>query len=141
MEGFAGHYGTGKLAAVLSRRMNKENESPLVLDFGEIQANGSLVTNTFPVPIPKGDYSVCRGLTLGRTGGKLAETDESGAHEHKEGRHEGHADGDGSHLHEGGIHRHAVLIPDKMRSVGPGDRVLVAWVQSEAVVVDIITKS
>ena len=58
MEGFDGHPGTAKLAAVLSQRMKRENESPLVLDFGEIQANGSLVTNTFPIPIPKGDYSV-----------------------------------------------------------------------------------
>ena len=58
MEGFDGHPGTAKLAKVLSQRMKRENESPLALDFGEIQANYSLVTNTFPVPIPKGDYSV-----------------------------------------------------------------------------------
>ena len=58
MEGFDGHPGTSKLASVLSQRMKRENESPLVLDFGEIQANGSLVTNTFPIPIPKGEYSV-----------------------------------------------------------------------------------
>ena len=62
MEGFDGHPGTSKLASVLSQRMKRENESPLLLDFGEIQANGSLVTNTFPVPIPKGDYSVCRSI-------------------------------------------------------------------------------
>ena len=30
------------------------------------------------------------------------------------------------------------MIPEKMRRLRPGDRVLVAWVQSEAVVVDII---
>ena len=45
MEGFQGNPGTSKLAAILSQRMQKENESPLVLDFGGIQANGSLVTN------------------------------------------------------------------------------------------------
>ena len=50
MEGFDGHPGTSKLAKVLSQRMKKENESPLILDFGEIQANYSLVTNTIPVP-------------------------------------------------------------------------------------------
>ena len=37
-----------------------------------------------------------------------------------------------------GAHQHHVLIPEKMRRLKPGDRVLVAWVQSEAVVVDII---
>ena len=46
MEGFDAHPGTVKLALALSRRMKKENESPLALDFGEIQANSSLVTNT-----------------------------------------------------------------------------------------------
>lgn len=53
MEGFDGHPGTAKLATVLSERMRKETESPFVLDFGEIQGNYSLVTNTFPVPIPR----------------------------------------------------------------------------------------
>lgn len=116
MEGFDGHPGTSKLATVLSQRMKKENESPLVLDFGEIQANGSLVTNTFPVPIPKGDYSICRQLTLGKAGEYLTCTTEKPP-------------------------LHSVEIPEKMRGVGAGDRVLVAWVQNEAVVVDIIEKS
>lgn len=133
--------GTNKLAQVLSQRMKKENESPLILDFGEIQPNGSLVTNTFPVPIPKGDYTICRQLTLGATGALLTKTKEDGEHEHEEGEHEGHESGDGSHTHKGGTHKHNVLIPEKMRSVGPGDRVLVAWVQNEAVIIDIIVKS
>lgn len=58
--GFDGNQGINRLANVLAQRMKKENNFPLVLDFGEIQANGSLITNTFPVPIPKGDYSVCK---------------------------------------------------------------------------------
>lgn len=141
MEGFDGHPGTNKLAEVLSKRMNKQAETPLVLDFGEIQANGSLITNTFPVPIPKGDYSVCRQLTLGKTGATLTSTLTDGSHKHDNGEHEGHETGDGKHEHTGGSHKHTVVIPEKMRSVGPGDRVLVAWVQNEAVVVDIIEKS
>lgn len=127
MDGFDAHPGTNRLAAVLSSRMKKENESPLTLDFGEIQANGSLVTNTFPVPIPKGEYSVCRQLTLGPAGGRLTATA-------MDGKHDEHVSGNGAHMHN-------VLIPEKMRSVGSGDRVLVAWVNSEAVVVDIIVKS
>lgn len=122
MGGFDGHPGTSKLASVLSQRMKKENESPLVLDFGEIQANHSLVTNTFPVSIPKGDYSVCRhvgGLSFIISGGV----------------HEGHEEQTMS-FHTGG-HTHTVEPP----GIKPGDRVLVAWVQSEAVVVDIIEKS
>lgn len=122
MEGFDGHPGTSKLATVLSQRMKKENESPLLLDFGEIQANNSLVTNTFPVPIPKGDYSVCRHV------GSLSFTISGGGHE-------GHEEQTQTH-HTGG-HCHTVKLP----SIKPGDRVLVAWVQNEAVVVDIIEKS
>lgn len=117
MEGFDAHPGTGKLATVLSRRMKKEKESPLILDFGEIQANNSLVTNTFPVPIPKGDYFIC-----GHVGGAQIQADGGG--------HGGHSEGNGSHTH-------TVSLP----AIKPGDHVLVAWVQSEAVVVDIVTKS
>lgn len=115
--------GTSKLAGVLSARMKNENQSPLVLDFGGIQHNGSLLTNTFPLPIPKGDYSVCRHLTLGAEGDELSSIDN--------GEHGGHDSGDGSHTH-------MVKVPEKMRSLLPGDRVLVAWVQNEAVVIDII---
>ena len=60
--------GINKLANVLIERMKKEGESPLCLDFGEIQTNGNLITNTFPVSIPKGQYCVCRQLTLGTAG-------------------------------------------------------------------------
>ena len=133
--------GTNKLAQVLSQRMKKESESPLALDFGEIRPDGSLITNTFPVPIPKGEYTICRQLTLGPAGGALTSTDSNGGHSHSGGTHGGHESGNGSHEHSGGSHGHSVLIPEKMRSVGPGDRVLVAWVQSEAVIVDIIVKS
>lgn len=67
MENFDANAGTNKLANVLSDRMRRENDTSLCLDFGEIQGNGSLITNTFPVAIPKGQYSVCRhvgGLSL-----------------------------------------------------------------------------
>lgn len=90
MAGFDENAGMNRLAVVMSRRMKQECERPLVLDFGEIQANGSLVTNTFPVPIPKGDYSMC-----------------------------------------------GQMMQKEIRS---GDRLLVAWVQNEAVVIDIIMK-
>lgn len=127
MEGFDGHPGTARLATVLSKRMKKETESPFVLDFGEIQANYSLVTNTFPVPIPKGDYSVCKSIN-----GYLLGTSESSW--------TGHLQED-KHIHDNssGVSRHShdVLLP-KLKA---GDRVLVAWVQSEAVVIDVIERS
>lgn len=133
--------GINQLANVLSNRMRAQNESPDVLDFGEIQGNGSLLTNTFPVPIPKGDYTICRQLALGARGELLTTTDEDGTHEHIDGGHDGHETGDGTHTHDGGSHSHNVKIPERMRSLMPGDRVLVAWVQNEAVVIDLVMRS
>lgn len=127
---YKGNPGANKLANVLSERMKREGEAPLVLDFGEILLDGSLVTNTFPVPVPKGDYSVLRGLTFGMVDDVLTTT----SLKEDDGEHEGHSGGTGSHSHD-------ILLPEKMRSVGSGDRVLVAWVQNEAVVVDIVTRS
>lgn len=118
MNEFDGHPGTAKLAGVLSDRMKRENKAPLTLDFGEIQANGSLKTNTFPIPIPKGDYTICRtvaGLTLSTSAESWLNKAPSGVP----------------------LHSHSVPIP----TVKAGDRVLVAWIQSEAVVIDVIEKS
>lgn len=114
---FDGNPGTNKLANVLSNRMKKTSESPLVLDFGEIQGNGSLITNTFPVPIPRGDYTICRHV-----GGLQFQI--------YEGLHGGHDFGDGKHVH--------TVAPPVVKA---GDRVLVAWVNNEAVVIDVIVGS
>lgn len=161
--------GANKLGQAIARRIAKhvDGESSLVLDFGEIKDDESLVTNTFPIPIPKGDYHVLRSLTYGKTGDILAKTQTignpgSGEHNHKvinlTGVHgpvkgtvgtpasgqpdppdppQSSAGGGGSE----GAHQHHVLVPEKMRSLKPGDRVLVAWVQNEAVVIDIVVSS
>lgn len=82
---FKGNPGINRLASAIDSRVQQGARTPLALDFGEIKKDGSLVSNTFPVPIPKGDYSVL-----------------------------GH------------------LAPE---TISPGSRVLVAWVQSDAVVI------
>lgn len=156
-----GNPGINNLARTLQGRMaaHQEARSSLVLDFGEIQPDYSLLTNTYPVPIPKSDYLVCRQLTLGGTSAHLTYTipaghagdgththGSSGKHAHDGGSHGGHTGGDGSHHHDGGEHTHPdecphvhdVLIPEKMRKLKPGDRVLVAWVQNDAIVVDLV---
>lgn len=109
--------GISQLGAVLRDQMQKTTEKPLCLDFGVIQSDGSLMTNTFAKTIPKSDYSVCRlvgGLTHVISGGK----------------HGGHESGNGSHTH--------TVAHQTLR---PGDRVLVAWVQNEAVVIDVVVKA
>lgn len=164
----SGNKGVNHLAQVLAGQSKKDQDrnSALVLDFGEIMDDYSLQTNTFSIPIPVEDYHVCRQLTLGKTGDILAKTQEigspgSGEHNHKKvatlldsrglpctgtigipaAGQPGPPDPPQSSAGSGGdegAHQHHVLIPEKMRRLKPGDRVLVVWVQSEAVVVDII---
>lgn len=119
-----GNEGINKLAGVFQGRMKNVSDKPQALDFGMIQEDMSLTTNKFPKSIPQADYMVCRQLTLGLVDDILTETQL-----------------DGSHMHPGitgGTHRHDVMIPENMRSIKPGDRVLVAWVGDDACVVDII---
>jgi len=136
----SGNPGINKLGKVLQQRIRENSKSPLVLDFGVIQGDYSLLTNTYPIPIPKSDYLVCRQLTLGATGTLLTITAKDGAHTHgPSGEHGGHISGTGEHSHtDEAPHTHAALIPEKMRSIKPGDRVLVAWVQNDAIVIDIV---
>lgn len=129
MEGTMGNEGINKLAGVMQGRMKNMADKPSVLDIGQIGGDMSLTTNQFPRPIPQTDYLVCRQLTLGATGNRLTSTLTDKAGNPLDGQHEGHADGK---------HKHTVVVPEKMRSIKPGDRVLVAWVGDDAVVVDII---
>lgn len=110
-----GNPGIQKLAATLTGRMKKENESPLVLDFGIINADFSLETNTFPIPIPKNDYTVCRSVAYGKEGSVFEKV-----------------------KYKGENYGGEVPLPKTMKSIEPGDSVLVAWVQNEAVVIDVI---
>lgn len=54
----ANHPGTNMLARVIAGRIRSDTEIPMALDFGELQKNLALVTNTFPIPVPKEDYEV-----------------------------------------------------------------------------------
>jgi hypothetical protein len=82
--------GLNKLAQVMQARMDRNqdaNNGALILDFGTIQPDMSLKTNTFAIPIPQTDYHVCRQLTLGPTHNILAKTQDigkphSGSHIH-----------------------------------------------------------
>ena len=69
--------GMEKLAKVLDSRMVEHSGGGFSFDFGVIKKDYSLVSNTFPLPIPKKDYSVCRLLANleERTEGITAERD------------------------------------------------------------------
>lgn len=133
--------GFGKLADTLQGRMEKVAEKPLVLDFGTIGTDWSLKTNTFDIPIPVEDYHVCRGLTWGKVGDTLGKTREGqGTHPHGPSGSHSQYSGDGTHSHPNteGEHIHDTLIEEHTRSMKPGDRVLVAIIGTEAVVIDIV---
>lgn len=109
--------GMEKLAKVLDSRMEEHSGGGFSFDFGVIKKDYSLVSNTFPLPIPKKDYSVCRLLAN-------LSTNVSG------GTHGGHNSGTGAHSHK-------VVMP----KLKPGDRVLIVWVEGEPVVVDVVVKA
>ena len=108
-----GSAGMARFAAVMDARMQEHIPSDLKIDFAEIVSGNGLKCNTFPEVIPASDYMVCRQLTLGNTGDWMANVETTG--------------GSGS-----------AYLPEKMRKIKAGDRVLVAWVQDTPVVLDMI---
>ena len=110
--------GISKFAGVLKEIAAGAQDNTPVLDFGEIQADYSLLCNTYEIPIPKSDYLICRGLTYSDSESNTTSYTTAG----------------------GDSHRHTVsVVRDKDKHVKVGDRVLVAWVGNDAVVVDVIT--
>ena len=110
MDGEA-NLGLNKLAQVMQERMNRNqdaNNGALILDFGTIQPDMSLKTNTFAIPIPQSDYHVCRQLTLGPTHNILAKTQDIG---------KPHS---GSHIHNTHSHRRSAGPPYPIPADGGG---------------------
>ena len=99
------------MATCLMEKMRQISSQPNLLDFGSILADYSLKTNGFPVPIPKGDYFVCRMAALAD----------------KE---------DWAVTATADKHAHNVPLPEDLCAIQPGDRVLVAWIEDDAVVID-----
>lgn len=66
--------GVNRLAGVLQNRTKLVTEKPSMVDVGEIQSDLSLLTNKFPMSIPKSDYMVCRSVTWGKVGDLLEES-------------------------------------------------------------------
>lgn len=133
-----------KLADEIERRTKDQinfSQSP-PLELGILQPNGSLKLDNFPGEIT--GFLVCRTLMIGPTGDVLTQTQNpgkpnDGTHSHDGGTHGGHESGDGGHTHSNqAAHVHDVLIPETMRKLKPGDRVLVAWAGKIPVIVDIV---
>ena len=138
--------GANSLTRTLGSMMRGISDKPPSLDFGKINDDFSLTVNSFPQPVPKDSYSVCRSVIYSPAY-PLTE-DVQGEPKRK-------PDGtkieipDGMHTHAcgcpmctwdepTGAHWHWVELPVKMRRLQPGDKVLVAIVQNEFIVIDIV---
>ena len=79
--------GMARLAKVIDDRVRRQREasSSLVLDTGTIQDDMSLLTDSYPIPIPQKDYYVNELLTLGDKDDVLYQTQVEG--EPNDGRH------------------------------------------------------
>lgn len=113
------------LGNTLNSRMSAVMSSAVgvYLELGNITGSLGLQVARFPEVIPKGEYMV--DITLySPTYRTTIET---------------HTHSDSGHSHSGGAHDHR--LPECFRKIKPGDRVLVAWVGTEPVVVAILQSS
>ena len=115
--------GMSRLAGVIGGMVRKGQDQPVILDFGTIQSNYSLITNRYPVEIPASDYLICRCAGLPNS-----ETVSSTSHTHT-------YEGD---QRTGSASVRVDIARKSQNHVKPGDRVLVAWVDNDAVVIDIV---
>lgn len=108
--------GANALTNVLGSMMRGIADKPPAIDFGVVNGDYSLMINSFPRPIPKEEYSVCRTLMYSP---KVPLTETYLACTNCP-------------------HSHLVKLPKKMYHLRPGDKVLVAIIQNELVVIDIV---
>ena len=103
--------GMSKFVGAIDAMIGKRKDNSLILDYGVIQGDLSLITNTFPVAIPKADYMCCRHLKPRNPNTGSRSVGEHGSHSHSF---------------------------EQREPLKKGDRVLVAWVQNDPVVIDVL---
>lgn len=114
--------GSNALTGAITGIIKEMSAQPPIIDFGIINSDYSLTLNSFPKPVPKADYSVCRQLLYEKSV-ELTTTYNDGGHDHA-----------GTVPYE--THTHKVKLPVKMERLKAGDKVLVAIIQNELVVID-----
>lgn len=129
---------TEKLGKLFAKQMNDVSAyvsgTPVML--GKITSNLGLKLDSVDYTIPKGDYMVCRSAMLGNL---QVEVKESGEHTHTVSSNPQLENN--ITLSNEGKHSHEIVFPSVFRSIQNGDRVLVAMVGQEYVVIDIILSS
>ena len=130
-----------RLSNTLASRMAKtaKRAVPLTLELGIINGDLSLSVDTLSGTISPKDYMIDLQLTHETyyTYTELnSSTNAPHVHQGAECQHP-QAAGNGQHVHNSdGLHDHRV--PSVFRRVQPGDRVLVAWVGYEPVIIAIV---
>lgn len=107
-----------KLGRTLHSQMSRVNSagSKIICELGIIEAGMALQPDNSPGPIPKGDYMVSLYLTMGEPDTEFAETTTDGTYPHN----------------------HKVKLPEELRSLKVGDRVLIIWYGTEPIVIAIL---
>lgn len=127
-----------RLGNVFAGQMQKAANSavPTTLELGRINSDMSLTTDTLRGKISPKDYMIDLQLTHDTyyTYNEL-NSSANAAHHHEGGEHS-QMSGNGHHTHDDGLHDHRV--PSVFRRIKPGDRVLVAWVGHEPIVIAIV---
>lgn len=117
----------GKVMSSQMKQVFNANQG-ITIELGIITSGMGLTVGSLGNTIPKGDYMISMHLmnvklTLDTTEVAL-ETEEEDEHTHTIEKH-----------------KHQVTLPNKLRGLQEGDRVIVAWIGTEPVVVDIVVSS
>ena len=132
------------LGKIMDERMKStvRGNTGIVAELGIININMSLSVSSLGNAIPKGDYMISLHLQNSamelNTSESTADTDTVSLTTDTADDHDHSIQG---HKHTVNAHRHKVTLPNKLRGLKAGDRVLVVWVGTEPVVVDILISS
>lgn len=116
----------GKMITAQMKSVYQRN-SGITIELGTITSNMGLSVDSLGNTIPKGDYMISRHLMQ-----EMSVTTNSVA------LNTGETDG---HKHAISGHSHTATLPNKLRGIQAGDRVLIAWAGTEPIVVDIVISS
>ena len=127
-----------RLGNVLDGRMKNTSNAavPVSIELGTINSNMSLTVYSIPSQIPPEEYMISFHLSHENYYTYNELNSSAGAPHHHAGGEHAQEGGSGSHTHDDGLHDHRV--PSVFRRLQPGDRVLVAWVGFEPIIIDIV---